>query len=794
MIMDILKKITENTLVITTSVLKKHFLLSLSENQRLLSVKFMTLEEFLERYFFKVKKEAYLYLKEREKKKVSILEEEVSYFPFLHSSSYSSSKLTHLKKLVEELEENHLLERDLLFLSYLETCKIVVYGYDLAPFYQNLFENILHAEVFRPATFDSRPLTVYRFHDIEEEIGFVGGEILCKLHQGVPLKKIKLFSLPDEYKNPIRRIFSFLHIPIEIGDDPKLFETMVGQYTLDCIKEADSLDQVCTLVLEKFPNEVAVESVISILNEYLWYSGKPSQLLEFIVHDFQKQSISMPQLKNKIECVTEVLVDEDVHYFLLGFNKENIPKVYKDESYLTDQELQELGLFTSAEKNQLEKEKWKNLLYHIPYMTITYKEKSAFDHWNKSLLIEEMDFSEKEGYSSYQDSHIYNQVLLARFLDRLNKYGIIEKDLSILYSTYSSIPYMMFQNQFSGIDPEELKTFMKNKLLLSYSSIDNFYRCSFRYYLTNILKIDPFQRTFFTDIGTIFHNVLEHITDQDFDFDSYFETEILKYDFKVGERVLLEQLKEELFFDIQVLNKQRQYTLFCKEFHERKFYLPVSKKDELETTFMGVIDKILMLRENERDYLAIVDYKTGYLPDSLNRIVYGIGMQLPIYLYLVKRSQVFDSPKVVGLFLQKIINKEMRRQGKKEYLEERTNNLKLVGYVLDDEELLDKFDETYEDSKMIHSLKKGKNGFYKYSRVLSEEKFSQLENIVDTKILEADQEIRKGNFLINPKRIGKDLVGCEFCKYHDICFRKEENIISLKEYKNLDFLGGDIDV
>ena len=107
--MDILKKITENTLVITTSVLKKHFLLSLSENQRLLSVKFMTLEEFLERYFFKVKKEAYLYLKEREKKKVSILEEEVSYFPFLHSSSYSSSKLTHLKKLVEELEENHIL-------------------------------------------------------------------------------------------------------------------------------------------------------------------------------------------------------------------------------------------------------------------------------------------------------------------------------------------------------------------------------------------------------------------------------------------------------------------------------------------------------------------------------------------------------------------------------------------------------------------------------------------------------------------------------------------------------------
>ena len=46
-------------------------------------------------------------------------------------------------------------------------------------------------------------------------------------------------------------------------------------------------------------------------------------------------------------------------------------------------------------------------------------------------------------------------------------------------------------------------------------------------------------------------------------------------------------------------------------------------------------------------------------------------------------------------------------------------------------------------------------------------------------------------FDINPKKIGNDNLGCEFCKFKDICFRTEKNIVDLKEYKNLEFLGGD---
>ena len=38
-----------------------------------------------------------------------------------------------------------------------------------------------------------------------------------------------------------------------------------------------------------------------------------------------------------------------------------------------------------------------------------------------------------------------------------------------------------------------------------------------------------------------------------------------------------------------------------------------------------------------------------------------------------------------------------------------------------------------------------------------------------------------------------DLVGCNYCKYKDICYMKNEDIVKVKEYQDLSFLGGDID-
>lgn len=97
------------------------------------------------------------------------------------------------------------------------------------------------------------------------------------------------------------------------------------------------------------------------------------------------------------------------------------------------------------------------------------------------------------------------------------------------------------------------------------------------------------------------------------------------------------------------------------------------------------------------------------------------------------------------------------------------------------------------DSDVIRSMKVGKNGFYAYSKVLSSEEMNRISNLVEENIIKAMGLIKIGDFDINPKRVGTDLVGCEFCPFKDICFHTEADVKNLKEYKDLSFLRGDED-
>ena len=81
---------------------------------------------------------------------------------------------------------------------------------------------------------------------------------------------------------------------------------------------------------------------------------------------------------------------------------------------------------------------------------------------------------------------------------------------------------------------------------------------------------------------------------------------------------------------------------------------------------------------------------------------------------------------------------------------------------------------------------------YKPNVIFEFDTMDELYKLVDKKIDEARDGILQADFDIDPKRIGFDNVSCEYCKFKDICFMKEDNIKILDEVKDLDFLGGDL--
>lgn len=66
-------------------------------------------------------------------------------------------------------------------------------------------------------------------------------------------------------------------------------------------------------------------------------------------------------------------------------------------------------------------------------------------------------------------------------------------------------------------------------------------------------------------------------------------------------------------------------------------------------------------------------------------------------------------------------------------------------------------------------------GFYHYAKVMSKDEMDNLIQKVEEKIHLAGENILNADFTINPKIIDGKNIGCEFCKYKDICFVKEED-------------------
>ena len=378
-------------------------------------------------------------------------------------------------------------------------------------------------------------------------------------------------------------------------------------------------------------------------------------------------------------------------------------------------------------------------------------------------------------------------MLLGKDLDTFVKYGEKTSRLETLFSNYKDIKYMSYDNKFKGIDKEKMYDYLNNNLTLSYSSLENYYKCKFRYYLNSILKLDKYEETFAIFIGNLFHDVLSKCFEDNFDFDKEYDSYVSKYNSNNKDKFFFNKLKKDLLFIIDTIKKQYSYSNFKEAKYENRF--SINKDKTIKVKFIGFIDKLLIHKYKDKVLLAIIDYKTGPQDIKLTNCYYGLNMQLPIYLYLSKNGN--PQAEVVGFYLQKILTGVPKLDPKKDIKSIKEDNLKLLGYSIYDEELINEFDSSYEKSEVIKSLEKTSNGFRSYSKLLTKEQMDNLYKLVDKKIDEARDDILEANFEIDPKRIGFDNVSCLYCKYKDICYMNENNIKVLDEVKDLDFLGGD---
>ena len=309
--------------------------------------------------------------------------------------------------------------------------------------------------------------------------------------------------------------------------------------------------------------------------------------------------------------------------------------------------------------------------------------------------------------------------------------------------------------------------------------MNKFYECKFKYYLENILKITEDEETNAIVIGNLFHEVLSKMSNPSFDFDKEYDECTKELEMTNKDRFFINKLKEELRFVIETINKQYKYMSFDKSIEEEKVAINFDKT--IKITFKGFIDKALYKEEDGKVYMIIIDYKTGETKLDLNNNYYGLNLQLPVYLYLSDHINNIDNVEVLGFYIQRILNKVITYEKDKKLDDVRKDNLKLQGYTISNMEKTKLVDSSFESSEIIKSLGLTKTGnFYAYSKVLSENEMDKLKELVESKINEMIDDILSASFEINPKKIDDEDMSCKYCKYKDICFKKE------KDYKKLD--------
>ena len=768
----------DNTLIICPNATKLKILNELLEENTLYNIKFMTKEEFKNNYYFSYDEKALFYLMKKYHYNLDVAKVYLKNLYVIDENKvYKNKKLNFLKDLKLELLKENLLIINPNFKKYISTKNIITKNYYDLEKYE---EEMLNTKVEIPKC--SLNTKVVECKTIEEEVNYVCLKILDLINSGVDINKIFITNYSNDYYYIMNRLFKYYNIPINLDPKSSIYSTKVVSDYLKT-KELDLEDKNKSIINRKLIN---ILSSISSLDE-------DSKEYQTILLDKLKNTYL--SIKKKVNAVNikdlyQDIFEEDNHVFVLGFNQDILPKMEKDISYINDSIKDEVSLYKTSYINKRNKDSLTYILSTIKNLYLSYKLSSPFSSFYKSSLITDLGLEIiTPEVDNFNKSNIYNRLRLAEKLDLYHLYGEKQLGLESLYSHYQ-IPYNTYSNKYTGINNDTYLTNLPYPLKLSYTSLNSYNECSFKYYIKYVLKLDKYEDTFSAFIGSLYHDILSLFLKTNFNFEEEYQKYLEKRELSLKERLLLLRIKKDLLHLIETLKQQQLLTGYDDALYEKKIDVPLDKK--VSVVFTGAIDKIMYYQKIEDTYFTIVDYKTGTIDTHIEPMKYGLHMQLPVYLYLIHYSKVFNNPIFTGIYYQNIMFQYPTWTDKKDKEQIYKDNLMLQGYSTEDTSILARFDSTYEKSEYIKSMSyTDEKGFGTYAKVMNNDTLYNLVEYTKNHISEKTDSILNSEFNINPKVYAGKNIACEFCSYKDLCYMKEPDQVYYDKVDDLSFLGGE---
>ncbi len=332
-------------------------------------------------------------------------------------------------------------------------------------------------------------------------------------------------------------------------------------------------------------------------------------------------------------------------------------------------------------------------------------------------------------------------------------------------------------------------------IAISPSRLEAFNKCPFSYFCRYDIDAKPIEKATITSIqrGTIAHYVLEkllkkyvaklnEITDTmlkteieacvkeyiDMHF-SGFDTDEKQFVFTV------ERIKNLLFDVLRNIGAELAQT----EFKPVMFEQPISpdsdiKPIKIETNsgsamVIGTVDRVDIMEKDGKSYVRVIDYKTGKKIFDLSEILYGLNLQMLLYLFSIVESDKSDSSESAGILYMPVRrNKYADGTGKNDNISYAMN-----GLVLYDNMIPEAMEPEAKGQFVPFKIKA--NGDYDSKSLISSDDFKDIKKKVISVVRESVERLNGGDISCLPVVTGGYSV-CEYCDYSSVCLSADKNV------------------
>ena len=524
----------------------------------------------------------------------------------------------------------------------------------------------------------------------------------------------------------------------------------------------------------------------------------------------------------KIGSADRIRTDKIKVMFLVGVNNGEFPLVSVKGGLLTDSErarLTDMGLeIRPSYLKSVSEERF------ITYCALTAASEKLFLSYKTSdaeggklypsEIIDEVEGSVNNVNTIFTASpdYIFELVesdedafsLLARNFNRNNEIEITLKEYFKYKDEYKdrikALERVAGDMHYAFSDAQLSKELFGKDMNLSASRIENYYKCPFAYFVKyglnayplEVAQLDPAKS------GTIVHKVMEEIlkkyptsslvstgdsqlkTEVEAILSEYIENKMGGADDKSKRfmflfnhlvdtcMAIIFRLKEEFSSDEF---KPSGFEVTIGDDNIPCYKLPLN---EGEVAIKGSVDRVDVMKLDDKDYLRIIDYKTGKKDFKLGELFDGLNIQMVLYLMALQKNArhvygdfvptgVLYLPSKIGIsdYLKK------RSPEAKEIESCRIKSGKLSGMILDDQTVIEKMGEG--SSKGYYPVKYVKKyGAYKGNTYTLED-FDKLSQVIDSKITEMGNKLHDGKVYAVPSGENNEGSMCKYCSYRGVC-------------------------